>query len=403
MRPPHRAGAMTDPTITGYVAPGFEGVRDAFADNFALLGEAGAAFAAVHRGMPVVDLWGGVASRETGKRWESNTVQVIFSGTKGLVATCLLILVDRGELDPTSQVSTYWPEFGEHGKERLTVNELVSHRARLPGIEQTLKEEEIVDGVRMATLLAGQAQDTDPRAESAYHALTYGWLCGELVRRIDGRSIGQFFADEIAAPLELEVWIGIPPELEPRVAVLHYGTPWEAFGSADITPDPLLTRVWANPPLFPPDHIPWNTPAYHLAEIPGAGAIGTARALARFYGCLAEGGALDGVRLISESTLGPARRCLVRRREALVDQPEAYGFGYELQTSELMLGPPISAFGHGGAGGSAHGAWPEERVGFSYCMNELRDYQGRDPRAAALLTALHSALHSGSFRARRGR
>jgi CubicO group peptidase (beta-lactamase class C family) len=378
--------------VGGYVAPGFEGVREAFIENFASLDEVGAAFAAVHRGTPVVDLWGGVASRETRTPWERDTMQVIFSGTKGLVATCLLILVDRGLLDPSERVSSYWPEFGARGKGGITVNELVSHRARLPGIQRTVTEDEILDGARMADLLARQPQDPDPRAGNTYHALTYGWLCGELLRRIDGRTARRFFAEEIASPLGLDIWIGIPPELEPRVSALHYGLPWEPFSPEDIANDALLRRVWANPPLFPPNYIPWNTLAYHTAEIPGAGAIGTARSIARFYACLAEGGRLDDVRLVSQSTLGLARRCLARRRDAIADQDEAYGFGYELQTPELMLGPPSSAFGHGGAGGSAHGAWPEQRVGFSYCMNEMRYYPGRDLRADSLFEALHSAL-----------
>lgn len=382
---------MTGLEISGYVAPGFERVRDAFTENFISRGEAGAAFAAVRRGVPVVDLWGGVASRDTARLWERDTVQVIFSGTKGLVATCLLILVDRGMLDPRECVSRYWPEFADQRKTGVTVSELVSHRACLPGVARTVSEEDILDGSRMAALLAGQPQESDARAASTYHALTYGWLCGELVRRVDGRTVGRFFADEVAGPLGLELWIGIPPELESRVSALHYGTPWEGISEDDIAKDPLLRRVWANPPLFPPDRIPWNTPAYHRAEIPGAGAIGTARSIARLYGCLAQGGEVDGVRLLSSTTLGVGRTCLVERREALVDQAEAYGFGYELQTPEKMLGPPATAFGHGGAGGSVHGAWPDEEIGFSYCMNELRDYGGRDPRAHAVLTALHSS------------
>ena len=200
-------GACSDygSAVTGYVAPGFEPVRDAFAANFSERGELGAAFAATVAGVVAVDLWGGIADPQTRRIWERDTLQVIFSGTKGLVALCLLMLVDRGELSLGAPVSRYWPEFAVQGKGSITVLDLASHRARLPGLQVPVMEDELIDHVRMASLLAEQPLDDDPRATDTYHALTYGWLCGEVIRRVDGRSVGAFFADEVAKPLALEI------------------------------------------------------------------------------------------------------------------------------------------------------------------------------------------------------
>jgi CubicO group peptidase (beta-lactamase class C family) len=388
------AGRPARPVIDGFATPAFAGVRDAFAENLERRGELGAAFAVTLDGEPVVDLWGGVADAATGRPWERDTLQVIFSGTKGLVALCLLMLVDRGQLELDAPVARFWPEFAAHGKEHVRVVEVASHQARLPGIRAPVDEDEMLDDRRMAALLADQAQEEDPRARDAYHALTYGWLCGELVRRVDGRSVGRFFAEEVARPLGLELWIGLPAELEERVSTLRYGPRWGRRLPRDaeaIASDELLARVWDNPPLFPQGRLPWNRADYHRAEIPGAGGVGTARSLARLYGCLARGGELDGVQLLSAATLAEGRRERTRRWEPLVELPMAFGVGFQLQTELRAFGPAADAFGHGGAGGSIHCAWPARRAGISYAMNLMSDDEP-DPRAQALLTAVHDAL-----------
>jgi CubicO group peptidase (beta-lactamase class C family) len=376
----------------GFTAAGFEAVREEFDRNFSERGDTGAAFAAYRDGELVVDLWGGLADRDSGVPWRKETMQVIFSGTKALVGICLLMLIDRGELAADAPVCTYWPQFGAHGKQEIKVSDLTSHQARLPAIRKPLQESDMCDDIGLAAALADQTQEQDPRAASMYHALTYGWLCGELVRRVDGRSVGRFFAEEIAEPLGLEVWIGLPEEQERRVALLHYADDWKGMPEGEeLEKDELMRLVWANPPLFPNNHIPWNSRAYHAAEIPGAGGIGAARSMARLYACLARGGELDGVRLLAPDTIRQASQCLMRGRDPLLDMPEAYGFGLELQTELGFFGPPQDAFGYGGAGGSLHGAWPKERVGFSYAMNQMRD-DLQDPRGRALLKALHEAL-----------
>jgi CubicO group peptidase (beta-lactamase class C family) len=386
--------------VGGFVAPGFESVREAFLDNLRDRGELGAAFAVTRGDEPVIDLWGGIADRATGRPWQPDTLQVIFSGTKGLVALCLLMLVDRGALEFAAPVARYWPEFAARGKGRLRVCDVASHQASLPGIREPLAHDDILDDRRMADLLAQQPAETDPRAGSAYHALTYGWLCGELVRRIDGRSIGRFFADEVAAPLELELWIGLPEALEPRVSQLAYAPGWgtRSWSAEELAGDELLNRAVNNPPLFPPEFIPWNEPRWHRAEVPGAGGIGSARALARLYACLAGGGALDGIRLLSAGTLERGRQTLTRRWDPLARAHQAFGFGFELQTASQPLGPAPDAFGHRGAGGSTHCAWPSLRAGVSYAMNLMRDDAEVDPRGQALMRAAHEALTTDARR-----
>ena len=383
------------PAVSGWVAPGFEPVRDAFALNFAEGRELGAAFAVTLDGGPVVDLWGGLADEAADAAWERDTFVVVFSGTKALVALCLLMLVDRGALELEKPAACYWPEFGAHGKGDVTVADLLSHRGRLPGLRVPVGEDEVTDDIRMAELLAAQSLDPDPRARSVYHAFTFGWLCGELVRRIDGRSVGRFFADEVASPLGLDLWIGLPPALEPGNSVLRYAPTWGGRLRLDgdaFAANPLLDAVWGNPRWFPPGRIPWNRPDWHAAEIPGAGGIGTARSMARLFGCLACGGELDGVRLLGHQTLIDGRRERSRRFDQLHDSPDAFGAGFQLQTELERFGPPPDAFGHGGAGGSVHCAWPTQRVGISYAMNLLDDAERVDTRAARLLLAVYEVV-----------
>lgn len=389
--------AIASRTVKGWVAPGFECVKAEFERNFRDRGEVGAAFAAVCDGTPVVDLWGGLADAEEQRPWEQDTVAVIFSGTKGLVALCMNMLLDRGRLDADAPVCRYWPEFAAHGKERILVRDVLTHQARLPGIRDRVAVRDLLDDVRMADRLARQPPEADPRARFSYHALTFGWLCGELVRRVDGRSVGRFFADEVARPLRVPIWIGLPPEIEPLVARLSIASGCgrsPGFDPAQRAGDVLFQSVWGNPPLFQ-DPLFWNTRAVRAAEIPGAGGVASARAMARLYGALASGGALEGVRLLSGPALDRARRQQVCAYEELLEAERAYALGFAVKDPEdTELGPPADAFGHGGAGGSRHGAWPSLGVGFSYVMNQMRD-DDDDQRGTRLLGALHSVASDG--------
>ena len=315
----------------------------------------------------------------------------MMSGSKALVALCLLLLIDRGELDPDAPVARYWPEFGAAGKSMVTVAEVASHRARMPAVRTPLSERDVLDPVYVASVLAAQPREEDPRARFVYHSLTYGWLCAELVRRVDGRTIGEFFAAEVAGPLGLDLWIGIDPSVEPRVARLEYAPGYGEHLAVDPADD-LQVAVFRNPDAFPVPDLPLNRPAWHQAQIPAGNAIGAARSTARLFGCLACGGRINGVRLLRESTLVLGTRQLAAGDDPFIPYPLAYGIGMALQTRLKTFGPPRGAFGHAGAGGSVHGAWPAERVGFSYLMNQMRDSELVDPRHARLLQAVYDAV-----------
>lgn len=376
----------------GFVAPGFEPVRDRFAANLAD-GELGAAFAATVGGEPVVDLWGGVADAGTGSPWEEDTLCVLYSGTKGLTATCMLGLIDRGLLDLEAPVAEYWPEFAAHGKEGVLVRHVVAHQAGLPGLREEVGMEEMPNADRMAAVVAGESLFWPAGSRCWYHPFTYGWLCGELVRRVSGRRVGEYLRSEVAEPLGLEAWIGLPAELEPRVARCSRADSWASLDPDDL-PGDISPRdaeaIWFNPDAFGAD-LPWNTRAWHAGEIPGANGIATARSMARHYGALACGGALGEAAILSPEAVALGQAELASGVDPCHGKEMRYGVGWALQTEARELGPAELAFGHGGAGGSLHGAWPREGVGFSYVMNLMRNDE-EDARAASLLAALYTCL-----------
>jgi CubicO group peptidase (beta-lactamase class C family) len=378
--------------LQGRTAPGFEKVADAFAANFEQYGEVGAAFAAYRDGEPVVDLWAGIADPGTGRPWRADTLQLVFSGAKGLTTACVLLLVERGRLELDAPAARYWPEFASAGKARITVAEILSHQARLPGVQQPVDTTELLDPQHMAKLLAAQAPTSDPRAGFLYHALTWGWLIGEVVRRVDGRTVGALFADEFAGPLGLDIWLGLPDAEHHRVARTVAGPGVLRPQDEKEGDDPLqiLTR---NPLLTPDAPALWNSAPFRGAQLPAVGAHVTAHSMARFYTCLARGGELDGVRVLDEETVRLGRRELRRGVSPLWGTPMAYGAGFELRTELGLFGPPPDTFGHAGAGGSRHGAWPGERVGFSYTMNLTRA-EFPDRRPLDLLASLYAAVRS---------
>lgn len=387
----------TAPTVHGFVASGYEQVATAFERNFSEHGEIGAAFAACVDGELVVDLWGGTANRPRALSWERETLVGIFSGSKGLTATCLLLLLERGQVELDAPVCRYWPEFAANGKQDIRVRDVVCHEAGLPGLLTPVTIEEASDDVRMAELLASQRPIAAPGSGPRYHAITFGWLCGELVRRIDGRSVGRFLREEIAEPLDLDIWIGLPAEHEHRVAFLERDASFEHDQqefAVDRETDEISWSIWSNPPRFAEGELAANRRYWRAAEVPATNAIVAARSLARLYGCLALGGELEGVRLLQPQTIERARACLARGLDPCLQEPLAFGIGYELQTEQMSLGPDADAFGHGGAGGSMHGAWPSLRTGFSYAPNLLKSLSDADPRSQGLLGALHDALSS---------
>jgi CubicO group peptidase (beta-lactamase class C family) len=381
--------------ISARVAAGYELVREEFENVLARPGEAGAAFAAVVDGAPVVDLWGGVRDASTRSTWTADTAQLIFSGTKGLTATCILLLIDRGQLSLDRRVSDYWPDFAAAGKRDVLVRHLVSHQGGLPAVEPPPSGHEALDPVEMAARLARQPALWPPGTAITYHALTFGWLCDGLIRQVDGRSAGRFFAEEIAGPLELDAWIGLPPPVEGRVATMTRAPDYEVtLGDVSQQARELLTRIYAGGGIVG-ERFVVNDPDFLRAEIPAVNGVATARSMARLYGCLASDGVIDGLRLLSPATVRLASVPLAAGLDQLTHKPLAFSTGFEIQTSLHWYGPTESAFGHSGAGGSVHGAWPQLRTGFSFAMNVMRR-DDRDGRAQQLLSALYACVTSSS-------
>ena len=373
------------PAVRGTVAPGFEPVRKAFATNLGDRGDGGCALAAVRDGRTVVDLWGGSADG-AGRDWEAGTAAVVFSGSKGVVATLLLVLVDRGLLDPQARVGEVWPEFATAGKEEVTLAMLFAHAGGVPGVAEPLTVDDLADPPRIARAVAAQAPLVDPGTPS-YHAITYGWLAAEVVRRLDGRSVGRLLADELAGPLGLDLAIGVGPDhpLASRRATLRLAPDYRLSAYLDDDPDPRLALVYGNPPL---QIASWNDPPLLAIEAPAVNAVATARALAGLYGQLV---ARDDP-LVSPGSLRLAGSEASAGDDPLSGRPLRFGpTGYELAGTPSELGPPADALGHTGTGGTSHGAWPSLRTGFSYVTADLRP-ENADGRAGALLAALHEAV-----------
>ena len=373
------------PAVRGTVAPGFEPVRRAFEANLRDRGDGGCALAAVRDGRTVVDLWGGSADG-AGRDWEAGTAAVVFSGSKGVVATLLLMLVDRGLLDPQARVAEVWPEFATAGKEEVTLGMLFAHAGGVPGVAEPLTVDDLADAPRIARALAAQAPLVDPGTPS-YHAITYGWLAAEVVRRLDGRSVGRLLADELAEPLGLDLAIGVGPDhpLASRRATLRPAPEYRLSVYLDDDPDPRLALVYGNPPL---QIASWSDPPLVAIEAPAVNAVATARALAGMYGRLV---APDDP-LVSPWSLRLAGSEASAGDDPLSGRPLRFGpTGYELAGTPSELGPPADALGHTGTGGTSHGAWPSLRTGFSYVTADLRP-ENADGRAGALLAALHEAV-----------
>ena len=372
--------------VQGTVDPAFVRVREIFEDSFARGHDTGAAFAVELDGTRLIDLWGGVADQRSGAPWTEHTVSVMFSGTKGVVSTALLLLVDRGQLDLDSPVTRYWPEFGQAGKQDITVAVLASHAGGLPGVETPITPDDLAAPQRIAALLAAQAPMV-PVGHPSYHAMTFGWLCGELVRRIDGRTVGRFVADEIAGPLGLDIRIGMPPgdPLYAHVSHLTRSPDYQLSAFLVPDPDPRLAMVYG---LVKTSIDGYADPAVLSLEIPGGNGVSSARAMAALYGRLAR----DGGGLVSAATLQRARTQASLGEDPLSGRLLRFGpSGFELNPNPSSLGPPPDAFGHTGAGGSSHGAWPSQRLGYSYSTNLLRP-ENADGRARALLEAVHAVL-----------
>ncbi|MFF5184028.1 serine hydrolase domain-containing protein [Streptomyces sp. NPDC000345] len=383
--------------VNGAVAEGFEPVREAFVRNFEVLGDRGAAVAVYRDGRKVVDLWGGTGDVDGTAPWERGTAQVVRSATKGVAAAVLLLLHQRGHLDLDAPVGTYWPQYKAAGKERTLVRDLLAHRAGVPVLDRPLTPAEAADPDLGAAAVAAQTPAWEPGTGHGYHAQTYSWLTGELVRRATGRGIGEWIADEIAGPVGADLWLGLPQAQSARVgrvgqvdAPVRPGglrtRPKQSVTDAYADPGSLTRRAFAAITPLPDE----NDPAYRAAALPASNGIATADGLARFYAALI-GEVEGGVRLFTPETVELARAEQSAGPDRVLVVNTRFGLGYMLHGGASPLLSPAS-FGHPGRGGALGLADPESGIAFGYVTNGFRTSVTADPRAQALLRAVRAAI-----------
>ena len=385
--------------IEGWVAHGFESVRRTFERNLSERRELGAACAAYVGGEKVVDLWGGVRDARSGARWDEDTLVLVYSTSKGLAAMTLAMLHSRGLLDYDERVAAYWPEFAQNGKERVTVRQLLAHEAGLPVIDEPLDPELIADFDRLGDAIARQRPLWEPGERHGYHGISIGWYMGELVRRIDPehRTLGRFFAEEIAAPLELEVYFGLPEDVpKRRIARIERAALRSLPGLRDLPPRMALAmanprsvsfRAFANPRLRTPASL--DSRRFRHLEFPAGGALGTARSIARAYSAFARREPELGITPATMAELtAPPRPPARGWHDEVLKVDTAFALGFARPHGELDFGFSKRSFGHPGAGGSFAFADPEAEVSFAYVMNRMGFHIANDPREKALRDAL---------------
>jgi len=379
----------------GFVADGWSGVAEAFAHNIDSREDIGAGVSVFHKGKCVVDIAGGFFDKEATRPYTLDTLQLVFSTTKGVVATAVAMCVERGLLSYEEPVSLFWPEFAAHGKEHVTVAQLLSHQAGLYTVEGELSFEDLLNWNTMVARLA----DTPPLfpvgSTHGYHAVTFGWLAGELVRRVDGRNIGRFIAEEIANPLGGEIYVGLPERLEPRVSPINIGWPRTATDAPSTPAAPaqlpnkyLASALSVNGALNVKGG--FNRQDLHAAEVPGANGIANARSLAAMYSAtFTETETSNGsVRLLNDDTR--KKMTVQQTKDGEVDlclqTQRTFAMGFVTPSEKLAFDAPGS-YGHAGAGGSVSFADPNRQMGFSYIMNRMKDSMFTDPRAVRLIEA----------------
>lgn len=374
--------------------PGFEGVAAAFRANFAERGDIGAACCVYVEGTPVVDVWAGLADPTAPAEWMADTLQLVFSTTKGATAIVANLLAERGELDLDAPVASYWPEFATNGKADIPVRWVLAHRAGLVTVDGTLTLDQVLAWDPVVAAIAAQAPNWAPGSAHGYHVRTYGWIIGEVVRRVTGRTLGEVFASEVASPLGLDFWIGLPATEESRVSRTVPPAPAadpDTQRAIDelLGGDSLLARALSGPSrLFAYDDM-WNTHQLHAAELPSSNGIATARAVARMYAATI--GEVDGARLLRDDTLAAATIVRSDGPDRVLGMPMRFGSGFML-APVLVPGCGPAAFGHAGAGGSLGLADPGPGLAFGYVMNAMQIGLTPDRRAESLVRAVYAAL-----------
>ena len=392
--------------VHGHCDSRFESVRTVFAERIAGKHEVGAAIAFSLEGELVVDLWGGHADAARTREWQRDTLVNTYSTTKGMTTICAHRLVEQGRLDLDAPVARYWPEFAQAGKGSIPVRWLLCHKAGLPAIRKPMPKGSLYDWNAMCEALAETEPWWEPGSKHGYSPVTFGHLVGEVIRRIDGRSVSRMFRDDVAEPLGADYHIGLPAEHHARVSDMignlvpphregekggpRFKGPLAQF-MRDMSDPTTMVGAAFNNPFIPAGAA--NSPEWRSAEIPAANGHGTARGLARIYGALACGGAVDGIRILEHETIE-------RAREEQASGPDAtlgglairYGLGFMLQSGSMPFSPSPRAFGHPGAGGSIGMADPDRRVGYGFTMNKMGSGLTGGQTGYAVLQAFWTAL-----------
>jgi CubicO group peptidase (beta-lactamase class C family) len=370
----------------GYVEDRFAPVRAAFDANLANGEDVGASFCATLDGEVVVDIWGGFADPARARAWGRDTIVNVYSTTKTMTALTALLVADRGELDFDAPVAKYWPEFAAAGKSGVKVSHLMSHSAGLSGWREPITKADLYDWEKATALLAAQAPFWEPGTAPGYHALTQGYLVGEVIRRIAGKTVGAVFREEIAKPLGADFHIGLPASEDERVAELIPPPPGSAVGDGPQTE--LQANMSHNPGI---DVGETRTRAWRGAEIPAAGGTGNARSIAAVHAILANGGVAQGKRFLSEAGCRKALELQIEGDDLILGQPVRYGMGFGLSGAMAPLPSPNSIF-WGGYGGSLAIIDMDARTSFGYAMNRMAPTTTGDVRALGLAMAMWKAL-----------
>ena len=378
---------MADGSVQGLTDERFAPVRQAFAANLSSGADLGASFCATLEGETVVDLWGGFADAAGTTPWARDTIVNVYSTTKTMTALCALILADRGDLDFDAPVARYWPEFAGAGKAGVKVSHLLSHAAGLPGWKEPVTTEDLYDWEKVTALLAAQAPLWEPGAQPGYHAITQGYLVGEVVRRITGQTLGTFFRQEIAEPLGADFHIGLPAADDARVAELIPPPRGQAAGDGKQTPAQAMT--FNNPVI---DVSATRTRAWRGAEIPAAGGTGNARSIAQIHAILANGGVAKGKRFLSEAGCRKALELQIEGDDLILGGPARFGLGFGLGGGVLPLPNPADSMFWGGYGGSLVIIDMKARTTIAYAMNRMAGTTTGDMRAFGLATGMWEAL-----------
>jgi CubicO group peptidase (beta-lactamase class C family) len=377
---------MADGSVGGFTKDKFGAVRSAFDANLASGADIGASFCATLEGETVVDLWGGWADAAKTRPWEEDTIVNVYSTTKTMTALTALLLADRGELDFDAPVAKYWPEFAANGKAQVKVSHLMSHAAGLSGWKETITGDDLYDWDKVCALLAAQAPFWEPGTASGYHALTQGYLVGEVVRRITGKSLGTVFRAEIAQPLGADFHIGLPASEDHRVAELIPPPPGGAIG--DGVQSELNRNMSSNPPIDPNVT---RTREWRGAEIPAAGGTGNARSIAEIHTILANGGVAKGKRIMSEAGCHKALEVQIEGVDLIFGAQAKFGMGFGLPGALVPLPSPNSIY-WGGYGGSLIVIDMDARTTFGYAMNKMAGTTTGDMRAFGLMMEMWQAL-----------